>query len=162
MNRKTVIIFMAIVGVIVSVSLFFRDGREEISLHGSDSTGLVISTSAIYVAEQAPSQTVAVTLIRLEKSGFVVIHEDVADVPGKILGISKLLPTGETNNLKPILLSRPTRDGETLYAMIHLDDGDSIFDEVKDRPALDPISGLPMMMIFSVSTEATEPGAVSL
>lgn len=160
MNRKALVISVIIALVIISAMLFFRGGRT--GFNGSDSDGFIISSNAIYIAEQTPSLTIAVTLVRLEKSGFVVIHEDTADTPGRILGASDLLPVGETSNLAPIPLSRLTRNDETLYAMLHLDDGDRIFDEVKDKPALDPVGALPVMMIFTVNMEATEPDAVNL
>ena len=153
--------FVIIVAVVVGAVLFFGGSREG-SDPPNDSTGLVIGTNAIYVAEQAPSRTLAVAVVRLEKPGFVVVHEDVAGITGGILGASGLLTAGETNNPASIPLSRLTQDGETLYAMLHLDDGDGIFDSVKDKPALDSVDALPVMMIVTVSVEATEPSAMSL
>lgn len=167
---KVFVIFVIIAAVFVSAILFWdsRGVRPEDSASrneagsAGDSSGLIIGANAIYVAEQVPSRTFAVEVVRLEKPGFVVVHEDAAGAPGGILGASGALPSGETNNLAPIPLSRLTRDGETLYAMLHLDDGDGVFDAAKDKPALDPLGALPVMMIVTVSAEATEPGAVSL
>ncbi len=152
---------MIIAAVIVGGALFFRGSREG-SGSPRDSAGLVIGVNAIYVAEQAPSRTLSVAVVHLEKPGFVAIHEDAAGAPGGILGVSGALPAGETNKVAAIPLSRLTRDGETLYAMLHLDDGDGVFNAVKDKPALDSTHALPVMMIVTVSAEATEPGAVSL
>lgn len=161
MNRKALVMFVIVIAIIVGVVLFFSGGREEIG-SPRDSAGLIIGTNAIYVAEQAPSRTLAVAVVRLEKAGFVAVHEDAAGAPGGILGVSGILPAGETNNLASIPLVRLTRDGETLYAMLYLDDGDGVFDAVKDKPALDPAYALPVMMIITVSAEATEPDAVNL
>ncbi|MEK7281070.1 MAG: hypothetical protein AAB037_01800, partial [Chloroflexota bacterium] len=147
--RKALVLFVISAAVIVGVAFFFRGGREESGLP-LDSGGFVIGANAIYVAEQAPSPTLAVVVVRLEKPGFVVVHEDAAGAPGAILGRSAVLPAGETNNPASIPLSRPTRDGETLYAMLYLDDGDGIFDATKDKPALDPVGALPVMMIVIV------------
>ena len=94
--------------------LFFRGGNEG-SDTPQDSAGLVIGANAIYVAEQAPSRTLSVALVRLEKPGFEAVHEDVA--------------------------------------------GDGVFDAVKDKPVLDAISALPMMIV-TVSVDAIEPSAV--
>ena len=146
--------------IIVSTVLFVRADNEG-SDTPQDSAGLVIGANVIYVAEQAPLRTLSVALVRLEKPGFVVVHEDVAGAVGGILGTSGVLPAGETNNLESIPLSRLTRDGETLYVMLHLDDGDGIFNAVKDKPVLDAISALPMMMIVTVSVDAIEPSAVN-
>ena len=78
-----------------------------------------------------------------------------------ILGVSGLLPSGETKNTPPIALSGATKDGETLYAMLHLDDGDGAFDAAKDKPAQDKVGGEPVMMIITVSQDTTEPGAIN-
>lgn len=161
MNMKAFAIFIIIVAVIAGTLFFFRGSHKE-STAPRDSTSLTVGKNAIYVADQAPSGSILVAVVRLEKSGFVVVHEDATGTPGKILGVSKALPTGETKNLGPIPLSRMTRDQETLYVMLHLDDGDGIFDVAKDKPALDSVSSEPVMMIITVSKDATEPGAVSL
>jgi len=100
-------------------------------------------------------------VVYLENPGFVVIHEDSAGTPGKILGASSLVPAGETKNV-PIALSRATKDGEIIYVMLHLDDGDGKFDAAKDKPALDSVSGEPVMMVVMVSKDAAEAGEVSL
>ena len=69
---------------------------------------------------------------------------------------------GEAKNLVPIALSRTTRDGETLYAMLYIDNGDNIFDPAGDKPALDSVGGEPVMMIFTISADASTPEAVNL
>jgi hypothetical protein len=160
MNTKIFLIGGVIVVIIVSTMLFFR-ADNEVSDTPQNSAGLVIGANAIYVAEQAPSRTLSIALVRLEKPGFVVVHEDAAGGAGGILGASGVLPAGETNNLESIPLSRLTRDGETLYVMLHLDDGDGVFDAVKDKPVIDTVSALPMMMIVNVSVDAIEPSAVN-
>ena len=162
--KREGLVLLAIIVAVIGSGLFFRGGHEESGLPGG-STSLVVGTNAIYVAEQAPSEVLSVAVVRLEKPGFVVVHENALGAPGGILGASGLLVAGETNNPVPIALLRLTRDGETLYAMLHLDDGDGIFDAMKDKPALDPINNLPVMMIVIVSRETREtiePGAVSL
>ena len=185
-NKKTLAMFVVIVAIAFGAAFFFQgrsDSLVDKSTHSGsetlqsqttdskndntksssagDSTHLIVSNNAIYVAEQPPSKTVSVTFARLEKPGFLVIHEDNADKPGKILGKSYLLPGGEAKNLTPIVLSRETVDNETLYAMIHLDDGDGVFDPTEDKPVLDSASGEPVMMIFTISADATMPGAIN-
>ncbi len=161
MTTKTFIILVVIVTIALGTAFFFRGDSTKPTPTG-DSVGLIVGRNAIYVAEQSPSRIVSVAVVRLEKVGFVVIHEDNAGKSGKILGASGALPAGETKNLTPITISRTTVDGETLYAMIHLDDGDGTFDATKDEPAQDSLGGEPVMMIFTVSLDASEPGAVNL
>ncbi len=160
MSAKTFLILGVIIVFITGVVFFFRGSKEEPG-PASNSSGLIISNSAIYVAEQTPGTNVSVSIVRLEKPGFVIIHEDAAGAPGKILGVSDLLPAGETENLPPIMLSRATTDEETIYAMLHFDNGDGQFDAADDKPALDSVDGAPMMTIVTVSKDAAEAGIVN-
>lgn len=124
-------------------------------------SGLVIGRNAIYVADQAPSERVAVGFVVLGEPGFVVIHEGKEGAPATILGASSLISVGEANDLPPVLLSRKARDGETLFAMLHRDDGDGAFDPAKDIPVRDA-GGEPLMMQFSIDKEASLPDAIKL
>lgn len=164
MNRLNfVIISLVILGVVVAGSIFvwqqqipkYSPGRYE------DSSGLRVGRSALYVADQLPGDKIKVSLVHLEKPGFLVIHEDRAGYTGKIIGSSELLSAGETQNPSPVMLSRITTDGEVIYAMLHFDNGNSVFKESEDKPALDSISGEPVMMIVMISNDVEEPGAIN-
>lgn len=157
--KSTLICGVVFIVIATAVFLFLPSGKE-FSPSG-DSSGLIVGGNAIYVAEQAPGRSFSVAVTRWEKPGFVVIHEDANGAPGKILGVSSLLPAGETKNLSPITLSRSTRDTETVYAMLHFDNGDGSFDAKNDKPALDSVGGEPVMMVSAVSQDATEPGVVN-
>ena len=159
-NTKTLLIVGAIIVVMAGAALFLRDSSVKPSDTDGNSSGLVVGKNAIYVAEQVPSKTVSVVVVHLEAPGFVVIHEDVVGAPGSILGRSALLAAGETKEPTLIPLLRTTKDDETIYAMLHLDDGDGIFDAGKDMPAKDSVSNEPMMMVVTVSADAIEPGVV--
>ena len=156
MNTKTLLILIVALGI-GAAFLFLRETWESGPV--GNSTGLIVGKNAIYVAEQVPSKNVLVAIIKFEKPGFVVIHEDINGKPGKILGASALLSKGETKDVL-VALSRMTVDGEALYAMIHLDDGDKVFEAGEDYPAKDLISGESVMTIFTVIKDATEPGEV--
>lgn len=160
MNTKTVIsLVIVIIAVGIGAMFLFPRETKEPGLDGNPA-GFIFGENAIYVTEQAPSKTVSVAVVRLEKPGFVVIHEDTNGAPAKILGASGLIMAGEKNFLQ-VALSRSTVDGETIYAMLHLDDGDRAFDAIKDKPVLDRIGGEPVMTIVTISKDATEPGAVN-
>ena len=161
MNTKIFFIVGVIIVVMAGAALFLLGDMKQ-SDTGGNSSGLVVGKNAIYVAEQVPSRNVLVAVVHLEDLGFVVIHEDASGVPGTILGTSGLLAAGETKSpAAMILLSRVTKDGETIYAMLHLDDGDGVFDAEKDKPAKDSMGGEPVMMIVMVSADAVEPGVVN-
>ena len=159
MNTKTFFILVILVVLGLGAAFLFLRETPEPGRPNGDSTGLIIAKNAIYVAEQMPSKNVLVAVVQFEKPGFVVIHEDINDRPGKILGASTLLSKGETKDVL-VALSRMTVDGEALYAMIHLDDGDKVFEAGEDYPAKDSISDESVMTIFTVSKDATEPGEV--
>lgn len=161
MNTKIFLVVGVIVAVMVGAATFLLSGVKPPDTSGN-SSGLIVSKNAIYVAEQVPSKIASVAVVHLEAPGFVVIHEDAAGMPGIILGASVLLPAGETKSPVLISLSRMTKDDETIYAMLHLDDGDGVFDARKDRPAKDRVGGEPVMMVVTVSKDATEPGAINL
>ncbi len=161
MNKKSLIVIVLIAAAVTTAAWFFQKNTAKQNENGTTS-GLFVSANAIYVADQMPARTVAVAVVRLAQPGFVAIHQDVNGMPGKILGVSGLLLAGETKNLPPIALSRETANDETFFAMLHRDDGDGTFDEAKDAPAPDSTTGEPVMMMFTVSADATEPGAVTL
>lgn len=84
-------------------------------------------TNSVAISDYTPGQTVTLYTVVLEKPGYVMIHEDDGSgKPGAGIGNSPLLPAGESSNVKVALL-RPSVDGETLYAMLHTDDGDGVF-----------------------------------
>lgn len=161
MDTKTILIFVIVIIAVVIGAMFLSPREIRESGPDGDSAGLIIGENGIYVAEQVPSKNVSVTVVRFDKSGFVVIHEHAKGAPGKILGASSLLIAGETKDSFQIPLSRSTMDGEIVYAMLHLDDGDRLFDATKDKPVLDRIGGEPVMTIVTISKDATEPSAVN-
>lgn len=153
-----------ILGIIVAAgigALFLFLGNDDESGSVGDSAGLIIGKNAIYVAEQPPSNIVSVAIVRLEKPGFVAVHEDVNEAPGEILGASALIAPGETKTPLSLTLSRSTLDGETIYVMLHFDDGDGIFDVTEDKPIIDPVANEPMMAMVAISKDATEPDTVN-
>lgn len=165
MNSKTLLvpallIFGAIVIIILGITLFFSDSGKKPDYADSPS-GLIIGNNAIYAADQMPGYRVSVQVVYLKKPGFVVIYEDSNGAPGKVLGQSSLLAAGETKNLPPIALSRATKDGETIYAMLYFDNKDGKFDAINDKPPLDRVEGKPVMMIVAVSKDAIEPEPVN-
>ncbi len=160
MKSKTFIVLAIVVPVVVGVFFFLRNGSNAPSqIDGS--TGLIVGTNAIYVADQLPRQSVSIAVVRLASPGFVVIFDDNAGKPENILGTSGTLPIGDTKNITPILLSRITKDGEVLYAMLYLDDGDGVFDSAKDKPAHDRLIGQPVAMMFTINLDASEGGVVN-
>lgn len=104
--------------------------------------------NAVAVSDYTVGKTVSVAIVLLQNPGYVMIHEDDKGNPGKIIGTSKLLPAGESTNVV-VNLTRASEEGEELYAMLHLDDGDGKFNATGDTPLTDS-EGNVVMMNFSV------------
>jgi len=159
---------IAVIIAAVAAIVFFRtvEKSEDSStpvgqVPESASSGLRAGSNAIYVPEQSPGKTVTVGFVVLARAGFVVIHENAEDVPGKILGESALLEAGEHATIESIPLSQEVKDGEELFAVLHQDDGDGFFDAAMDLPVSDE-AGNTIMMSFFVSADAEPPMDVSL
>ena len=73
-----------------------------------------------------------------------------------------MLTSGESKNLPPIVLTRSTVDGEVVYAMLYIDNGDGTFNAQDDKPALDSLTNQPVMMVVVVSKDAITPGIINL
>ena len=104
--------------------------------------------NAVAVSDYTLGKTVSVASVLLQKPGYVMIHEDDRGNPGKIIGTSKLLLAGESTNVV-VNLTRASKEGEELYAMLHLDDGDGKFNATTDSPVTDDQENV-VMMNFTV------------
>lgn len=117
-----------------------------------------IGGNLIYVPEQTPGRLVTVAQVGVEQPGYVVIHRAEGGKPGTIIGASSLIAAGDHANLT-VTLTQGTADGQSFFAMLHRDNGDGQFDANPDVPVQDQ-SGSVMMMEFTVSVDASPPGAI--
>ncbi len=126
---------------------------EEMTGMNSNSSGMLAEDNAVMVSDQRPGTTVSGTAV-LAAPGYLVIHADSAGAPGAVLGSSALLRAGENAGVN-ITLSRATKDGETLHAMLHSDtDGNGAFNASKDMPVQSTLGG-PIHGTFQVSSSAS-------
>lgn len=109
------------------------------------------STDALVVSDMRPNDVVVVDSVTLSEPGFVAIHADQGGVVGAIVGVSDYLSAG-THTGVPVKISKAAANGDTLYAMIHVDDGDRIFSAALDLPREQ--NGEPVMMRFHVDVNA--------
>lgn len=125
------------------------------------SSTMLAEESAVVVMEQKPGTSVTASLIVLKSPGFLVIHEDNSGAPGAILGASAFLQAGESKNMD-VTLSRATRDGERLHAMLHADaDASGTFSASSDTPVQSTLGG-PISGWFEISLSASENVPVSI
>jgi len=121
---------------------------------------LLVGNNAIYVSDAKPATNVRVGFVILAGGGYVVVHQDSEGKPGAIIGNSDALPQGESRDFE-ITLSRESIDGETLYAMLHSENGDGAFNPAEDTPIKDDRGNI-VLMNFLVLSGAVAPDAISL
>jgi hypothetical protein len=167
-TQTTIIVLLAL---IVVALLFYVDKRQtapittDVATSSATDTAasskMMVGSHAVVMTDQKPGKEVVVSAVVLGNPGFVVIHEDTNGQPGPVIGYSSLLSTGETKVIK-ISLNREVKDGERLYAMLHLDNGDGKFDASTDAPATD-VNGDIIFQNFAVSKDASgQPIDISL
>lgn len=86
--------------------------------------------------------------VALKESGYVVIHKEEKGKPGQIIGISPLIQAGLYSN-GSVQLIEPVSPGDTLFVMLHSDDGDEAFSSETDQPLTDN-KGMMIMNEFAV------------
>lgn len=141
------------IGVAALLMLIFIPQFSNLKPNNGPNIAQNISGNSLNIASQKPSNNVIVDFVDLEKNSFIAIHEDANNSIGTILGASSMLSPGRTENIN-IALLKNTTNGEVLYAAIYADNGDGLFDINKDNPVLDPIIGVPMYMVFTISSDA--------
>ncbi|MCH7883322.1 hypothetical protein IIA95_02825 [Patescibacteria group bacterium] len=149
------VIVVLLVVVVIGYFVFVQKPAEQTNINP-----LLVGDNAIYVSNTKPATMVNVGFAILAGGGYVVIHEDGEGKPGAIVGNSIFLPQGENRDFE-VTLSRESVDGEVLYAMLHSDNGDGVFNPAEDSPIQNDQGNI-ILMRFQISSDATEPGAISL
>ena len=160
MKGKRVLIFATAV-LVISIAVLSIVNAPTPKQTTTESGGQIVGGNAIYVDDCPLGTLVPISYAKLQNSGFVVIREDSANKPGKILGVSQLLAAGENTKIVPVSISRMSKNKELLYAILYLDEGNGAFDFEKDKPAIDLITGENIMMSFNADSDAGAPGVVN-
>lgn len=157
MSKGWFVVALAALAVAAAAILIVRPiaPREERPA-GAPLSSMRVGRNAIYVPDQAPAGSVAVGFAVLAEPGFVVIRDD-EEGPGRVLGASRLLSTGETRDFA-VSLDEPTSAGH-YFAALYRDDGDERFEADEDAPVRDA-DGSAMMMRFLVAEDAEPPAGV--
>ena len=154
------ILWVIVILVVIGIGGFMLSNRSSqtgYTATTSDTSGFRVEENAIVITEQpVGAETAVASIVYLAIPGFVVIHEEDGGTAGTIIGASALLEVGENLNVQ-VPLMRPLRDGEELYAMLHVDtDADGTFNAAVDVPVQSALGGGPIMGMFEVaSTTAT-------
>ena len=114
-----------------------------------------LSLDLIDADEQPPATRVVIKTAKLELPGFVVIRENDNGNFGNIIGNSRFMEPGEHINIG-VSLIKMTVNGEYLYAVIHEDSGDKIFNPSLDLAAKDKDENI-IYKVFRIDVGALEP-----
>ncbi len=113
-------------------------------------------TPAVSVDDQTISpdnaDTVSITEATVDQVGFVVVHADADGEPGEVLGASSSLEPGTSEGLE-VTLDRDAEDGETLWAMLHHDDGSGEFEDAETDPPVTEGNDEPVVDSFAVTID---------
>lgn len=138
--------------------VFLFDENEGITAEGEreeETAGVSASLgeNIIIVTEQPAGNTVAVSLVTVEKESWVAVHEERNGKPGNILG-AQLFSAGTNSGVVELL--RATDTGKTYYAVLRGDDGDRQFDYTKDLPLTDS-TGKEISVPFTTIAKTVNP-----
>ena len=92
-----------------------------------DGDALEKEDSSVDASDQLAGSSVAIDSATLIAPGYIVIHEEVSGAFGPVIGSSELYEAGTFKDVS-VTLDRSSVSGETLYAMLHDDDGNSEYE----------------------------------
>ncbi len=83
--------------------------------------------NSIMVDKIMPGKVIVIKKVKLEKPGFVVAYRGVKAMPIDVMGYTRKLSGGETDNAE-IPLRRNVEVGQIIYLGLRVDDGDGYFE----------------------------------
>lgn len=119
----TIVIFLAIVG------LFFAFAKDAEPSFGPEE----IESGSIQVEDQYELDQVALH-VETSEPGFVTIHESMGEAPGQTIGVSDYLEPGAHDITIPLTVDMTL--GLTYITILHVDDGNKIFNLREDMAAM--------------------------
>lgn len=155
-QNKTYTIVIAIVVIILIIlgiySFTKKSGTDAYNGTMTDTKNTPAADYSLTVDDQFPGTVVYVSTASLVKPGFVVIHKNVGGKAGAVIG-AKAFVAG--TNPGQVDLTESTIEGQSYYAMIHVDNGDGKFDAATDAVAKDK-TGKEVMVKFNATTKVVE------
>jgi VCBS repeat-containing protein len=125
--------------------------------NGNNGTSSFAVTANDQNVTENPSEVTVASVDNDETDTFIVIHKDDDGAPGEVIGNSDLLEaSADPITDVTVELSEPATDGQTLWAMLHVDDpmdGNYTFDGAngEDVPAM--VDGEIVMDSFTVTVD---------
>ena len=145
-----IVIVLIIIG---AYSFLQRDSETSKPTTQAPSQETITADNAVSIESQKPGTEVIVGTVILENPGYVAIHEDADGTPGSVIGNSDLL-AGRNDNVV-VNLKRQSEANETLYAMLHTDDGDSTYEFPGDDVPLKDEAGKVILAKFTIASQVS-------
>ena len=117
------IVIVVIIGIVVVVIRNQDGGTKELTTETTQAP----TNSVIVVSDQTGGSSVTIDSASLVGSGYIVIHEQKDGELGPVIGHSSLYSAGTYKNIS-VTLDRTSTSGETLYGMLHDDDGNGDYE----------------------------------
>ncbi|MCK5027501.1 MAG: hypothetical protein KAS07_03720 [Candidatus Pacebacteria bacterium] len=137
MTKKQIIILTLSAVFVVVLLLGMQRNASSSVLEG------VAQRNSIEISDQKAGNKVIVSGVSLTEGGFIIIHEDVLDFPMDILGISDHIQPGKYSDIT-VFLGEKSVSGESMFAVLHEDDEDGVFNPEYDYSILDADSKIVM------------------
>lgn len=87
----------------------------------------------VLLIDQKVDGMVEILSASLKVNGYVVLYKEIGGGPGEITGVSNLLTAGRHSQFEVSHVAA-VDSGSTVFALLHKDDGDGLFDAQKDIP----------------------------
>lgn len=95
-----------------------------------------LGSNGMTIKNQSPAPDVTVADVVAAKPGFIAVFSDTNGKPGALAGVGPFLNAGETRDV-PVRLKFASKNGETYWAELFVDNGDKTFSASSDVPAKD-------------------------
>lgn len=108
----------------------------------------------LFAATQSPGREVNIGEVHLTQNAYVVIHREADGKPGKVIGASMLLVPGDNHGVL-VAVQEDLKDGDRIFAMLHSDDGNGIYEFPGPDAPLKDDAGAIVMIELLVKTPST-------
>lgn len=157
MKNKGIIFFIAIILFIIAGFLLFNAFLKENVIEEVQKEFITgeEATFPLIVPEQAGGSEIFIESAVLLDAGYVVIHREKDGKLGEIIGVSEFLPAGIKENFL-MSIDEEVVEGDTLFATIHTDDDDGVFDGSLDVSLVDDKGDIVLVKFAIVNEGALE------
>lgn len=149
-----VVIILVVTGIIMLGNRAEDTAMESMKENGNQNESL---KNELFAATQSPGREVGIGEVRLTQNAYVVIHRETDGKPGKVIGNSSLLLPGDNHGVL-VAVQEDLRDGDRIFAMLHSDDGNGVYEfPGPDAPLKDEAGSIVMIeLLVKTNTSSVE------